>query len=123
MHVGAVVWQCAEQHVVRRGHGAPPFVAEILPRHELLKIQSSHACLRSRCDAAPVHSHCKATARLVCRMSFSMLPYCMLAYYFCNHFCFSCSRRPPCPMNRASIDRSEEHTSELQSLMRISYAV
>src|SRR3546814_1390014 len=28
-----------------------------------------------------------------------------------------------CPENLASMSRSEEHTSELQSLMRISYAV
>src|SRR3546814_1562918 len=34
-------------------------------------------------------------------------------------------RRPPAPPDspRRSTDRSEEHTSELQSLMRISYAV
>src|SRR3546814_6940334 len=32
------------------------------------------------------------------------------------------SRRPP-PVVRGSYSRSEEHTSELQSLMRISYAV
>src|SRR3546814_6667190 len=30
---------------------------------------------------------------------------------------------PPAGPDRARIDRSEEHTSELQSLMRISYAV
>src|SRR3546814_3395454 len=29
----------------------------------------------------------------------------------------------PIPVTRAGLDRSEEHTSELQSLMRISYAV
>src|SRR3546814_2542786 len=29
----------------------------------------------------------------------------------------------PAPLNRNSVWRSEEHTSELQSLMRISYAV
>src|SRR3546814_9800383 len=29
----------------------------------------------------------------------------------------------PQPLTRASLGRSEEHTSELQSLMRISYAV
>src|SRR3546814_3449435 len=29
----------------------------------------------------------------------------------------------PCPRNRPLDERSEEHTSELQSLMRISYAV
>src|SRR3546814_4540613 len=28
-----------------------------------------------------------------------------------------------CPQQRAGLERSEEHTSELQSLMRISYAV
>src|SRR3546814_1417677 len=32
-------------------------------------------------------------------------------------------RPPPEPSRKAIIDRSEEHTSELQSLMRISYAV
>src|SRR3546814_9695562 len=33
-------------------------------------------------------------------------------------------RRPLAPLHRpGTIDRSEEHTSELQSLMRISYAV
>src|SRR3546814_5238559 len=31
--------------------------------------------------------------------------------------------RRPCPSRRAGRARSEEHTSELQSLMRISYAV
>src|SRR3546814_8183913 len=31
--------------------------------------------------------------------------------------------KPPCPIIRYQLDRSEEHTSELQSLMRISYAV
>src|SRR3546814_944715 len=30
---------------------------------------------------------------------------------------------PPLPRTEENIDRSEEHTSELQSLMRISYAV
>src|SRR3546814_10745745 len=33
------------------------------------------------------------------------------------------ARAPPCPARRALLCRSEEHTSELQSLMRISYAV
>src|SRR3546814_13155303 len=33
------------------------------------------------------------------------------------------SPRPPRASGRASPERSEEHTSELQSLMRISYAV
>src|SRR3546814_7272943 len=33
------------------------------------------------------------------------------------------SESPASSPHRASIDRSEEHTSELQSLMRISYAV
>src|SRR3546814_3664519 len=32
-------------------------------------------------------------------------------------------RRAPGPLTRAVVQRSEEHTSELQSLMRISYAV
>src|SRR3546814_3204228 len=32
-------------------------------------------------------------------------------------------RDPACPLCRGRQDRSEEHTSELQSLMRISYAV
>src|SRR3546814_2991821 len=32
-------------------------------------------------------------------------------------------RRAPAPCRRSSPSRSEEHTSELQSLMRISYAV
>src|SRR3546814_366948 len=32
-------------------------------------------------------------------------------------------RRVPCRLRRAAGRRSEEHTSELQSLMRISYAV
>src|SRR3546814_4107469 len=35
----------------------------------------------------------------------------------------SYSRTSPCSRTRASSRRSEEHTSELQSLMRISYAV
>src|SRR3546814_7075820 len=34
-----------------------------------------------------------------------------------------CSAAPTCPMTTTSNVRSEEHTSELQSLMRISYAV
>src|SRR3546814_9616653 len=34
-----------------------------------------------------------------------------------------CRRTPPCRRFRRQISRSEEHTSELQSLMRISYAV
>src|SRR3546814_1243954 len=33
------------------------------------------------------------------------------------------SRRACAQLQRARVDRSEEHTSELQSLMRISYAV
>src|SRR3546814_6026714 len=37
---------------------------------------------------------------------------------------FSSSRRaPPMAQSKPCADRSEEHTSELQSLMRISYAV
>src|SRR3546814_8846746 len=32
-------------------------------------------------------------------------------------------RTKPCAANRSACRRSEEHTSELQSLMRISYAV
>src|SRR3546814_2639592 len=32
-------------------------------------------------------------------------------------------RSTRCPVNRCCFPRSEEHTSELQSLMRISYAV
>src|SRR3546814_1812969 len=35
----------------------------------------------------------------------------------------ACSRHPRLPTARLSSRRSEEHTSELQSLMRISYAV
>src|SRR3546814_3976092 len=31
--------------------------------------------------------------------------------------------RPACPMQGGQASRSEEHTSEIQSLMRISYAV
>src|SRR3546814_974847 len=44
-------------------------------------------------------------------------------------FCRSPIRRRPTPLRRSNFhrlrsdDRSEEHTSELQSLMRISYAV
>src|SRR3546814_7286267 len=34
-----------------------------------------------------------------------------------------CNPAQHCPFGRRSGDRSEEHTSELQSLMRISYAV
>src|SRR3546814_3672919 len=33
------------------------------------------------------------------------------------------ARQPPCRLGKHQIARSEEHTSELQSLMRISYAV
>src|SRR3546814_2090405 len=36
---------------------------------------------------------------------------------------WSSDNQIPVPMTRADMDRSEEHTSELQSLMRISYAV
>src|SRR3546814_5797403 len=35
----------------------------------------------------------------------------------------STARPSPAPSRRAGSERSEEHTSELQSLMRISYAV
>src|SRR3546814_6485326 len=35
----------------------------------------------------------------------------------------SCSGRPGPDLSYATVSRSEEHTSELQSLMRISYAV
>src|SRR3546814_1016260 len=35
----------------------------------------------------------------------------------------TCAPRPPQVQDRAGTGRSEEHTSELQSLMRISYAV
>src|SRR3546814_8057433 len=34
----------------------------------------------------------------------------------------SLGEQPPCPVERVVLARSEEHTSELQSLMRISYA-
>src|SRR3546814_9205316 len=34
-----------------------------------------------------------------------------------------CANARTCPGSRAGVGRSEEHTSELQSLMRISYAV
>src|SRR3546814_8937889 len=37
--------------------------------------------------------------------------------------CFPPGWRNACPAGRCSAERSEEHTSELQSLMRISYAV
>src|SRR3546814_2401102 len=37
--------------------------------------------------------------------------------------CFRSRRTVPSPNNGSACNRSEEHTSELQSLMRISYAV
>src|SRR3546814_8861605 len=37
--------------------------------------------------------------------------------------CRPCRRRPASPARPSSAARSEEHTSELQSLIRISYAV
>src|SRR3546814_4075946 len=40
-------------------------------------------------------------------------------YRGCEHGCIYCFARP----SHAYLGRSEEHTSELQSLMRISYAV
>src|SRR3546814_3181127 len=41
----------------------------------------------------------------------------------CHRGQAAAGRRPPDPHRRRSRPRSEEHTSELQSLMRISYAV
>src|SRR3546814_1422381 len=40
-----------------------------------------------------------------------------------NHRCAPIAGSPLCVLRDASSGRSEEHTSELQSLMRISYAV
>src|SRR3546814_2802962 len=47
---------------------------------------------------------------------------CLPSFPSCRASCPSCRRGPACPSSFPSA-RSEEHTSELQSLMRISYAV
>src|SRR3546814_4250302 len=84
----------------------------IRPRDGLLAMQAPDGSYTGECGRMTIHSHPDLTGRRAWLCSAPAVTLLLLLLAACA-----------APIRLNAVPRSEEHTSELQSLMRISYAV